>query len=134
MMAASTTFGPLLAGRFVTGVAAGMAVPAIRRIVIAADPACNLGHNLGRLLAADVAGFAAGPALSAVLVGPFGIPSPFIVIAAATLVLAPFVVRITVHESTEHPQQRFAFDLLRLPALRRRRCTRLRGVADDRGL
>jgi MFS family permease len=113
MMAASTTFGPLLAGRFVTGVAAGMAVPAIRRIVIIADPA-NLGHNLGRLLAADVAGFAAGPALSAVLVGPFGISAPFIVIAAATLALAPFVFRITVHESTERPQQRFAFDLLRL--------------------
>ena len=80
VMAASTSVVPLLAGRLVTGVAAGMAVPAIRRIVISADPV-NLGHNLGRLLAADVAGFAAGPALSAVLVGPFGIPAPFIVIA-----------------------------------------------------
>ena len=112
MMAASTSFGPLLAGRFVTGVAAGMAVPAIRRIVIIADPQ-NLGHNLGRLLAADVAGFAAGPALSAVLVGPFGIPAPFIVIAAGTLILMPFIVRTTVHESTDAPTQRFAFDLLR---------------------
>jgi MFS family permease len=112
MMAASTTVGPLLAGRFVTGVAAGMAVPAIRRIVILADPV-NLGHNLGRLLAADVAGFAAGPALSAVLVGPFGISAPFIVIAVATLVLTPFVLRTSVHETAEPPKQRFAFDLLR---------------------
>jgi MFS family permease len=112
MMAASTTVGPLLAGRFVTGVAAGMAVPAIRRIVIIADPG-NLGHNLGRLLAADVAGFAAGPALSAVLVGPFGIPAPFVVIAVATLVLTPFVVRTRVNEAVEPPKQRFAFDLLR---------------------
>jgi MFS family permease len=111
-MAASTTVGPLLAGRFVTGVAAGMAVPAIRRIVIIADPA-NLGHNLGRLLAADVAGFAAGPALSAVLVGPFGISAPFIVIAVATLMLMPFVLRTAVHETAEPPKQRFAFDLLR---------------------
>jgi MFS transporter, DHA1 family, tetracycline resistance protein len=111
-MAAATSVGPLLAGRFVTGVAAGMAVPAIRRIVIVADPD-NLGHNLGRLLAADVAGFAAGPALSAVLVGPFGIPAPFLVIAAATLVLAPFVMRTAVHESSNAPAQRFAFDLLR---------------------
>jgi MFS family permease len=113
VMAAATTFAPLLAGRFVTGVAAGMAVPAIRRIVIIADPA-NLGHNLGRLLAADVAGFAAGPALSAVLVGPFGISAPFVVIAAATLLLTPFVLRTSVHESAEPPKQRFAFDLLRI--------------------
>ncbi len=112
VMSAATTVWPLLAGRFVTGVAAGMAVPAIRRIVIIADPA-NLGHNLGRLLAADVAGFAAGPALSAVLVGPLGIPAPFIVIAAATLVLTPFVLRTSVHEAAEASTQRFAFDLLR---------------------
>jgi hypothetical protein len=89
-----------------------MAVPAIRRIVIVADPA-NLGHNLGRLLAADVGGFAAGPALSAVLVGPFGIAAPFLVIAAATAVLTPFVVRSPVHEAVAAPKQRFAFDLLR---------------------
>ena len=107
MMATATTFVPLLAGRFVTGIAAGMAVPAIRRIVIVADPN-NIGHNLGRLLAADVAGFAAGPALSAVLVGPFGIAAPFLVIAAGTLVLVPFVLRTPVQESAEAPTQRFA--------------------------
>ena len=100
MTAAATTVVPLLAGRFVTGIAAGMAVPAIRRIVIVTDPD-NIGHNLGRLLAADVAGFAAGPALSAVLVGPFGIAAPFLVIAAGTLVLVPFVLRTSVHESTK---------------------------------
>jgi MFS family permease len=116
VMAAATSVGPLLAGRLITGIAAGMAVPAIRRIVIVADPE-NLGHNLGRLLAADVAGFAAGPALSAVLVGPFGIPAPFLVIAACTVLLFPFVIRTSVQESvtttTEAPAQRFAFDLLR---------------------
>jgi MFS family permease len=113
VMATATSVLPLLAGRFITGVAAGMAVPAIRRIVILADPA-NLGHNLGRLLAADVAGFAAGPALSAILVGPLGLHAPFVAIAAATLALTPFVVRISVHESVEPPNQRFAFDLLRI--------------------
>jgi MFS family permease len=112
VMAASTTVAPLLAGRFVTGVAAGIAVPAIRRIVIVADPA-NLGHNLGRLLAADVAGFALGPALSALVVGPLGIAAPFLIIAGATLVLIPFVARTPVHETVEPPAQRFAFDLLR---------------------
>lgn len=115
MMAFSQSIPPLLAGRFVMGVGVGIAVPAIRRIVIVADPA-NLGRNLGRLLAADVTGFAAGPAVSAVLVGPLGIPAPFLVIAAATAVLLPVVAGTYVEES-EVPSsggQRFAFDLLRL--------------------
>jgi MFS family permease len=117
VMAFSESIGPLLAGRFVMGVGVGMAIPAIRRIVIVADHA-NLGHNLGRLLAADVAGFAAGPAVSALLVGPFGIPAPFLFIAGATVLLLPLVARTHVTESVAAPgtaaAQRFAFDLLRL--------------------
>lgn len=112
MMAWATAIVPLLLGRFVMGIGVGMAVPAIRRIVIVADRD-NLGRNLGRLLAADVAGFAAGPALSALLVGPFGIPAPFVFIAAGTVVLAVFVARTPVVESVETGGQRFAFDLLR---------------------
>ncbi|MGH9135247.1 MAG: MFS transporter [Ilumatobacteraceae bacterium] len=113
MMAASTTFAPLLIGRFVMGVGIGMAFPAIRRIVILAEPE-RLGHNLGRLLAADVGGFAIGPAISAALVGPVGIAAPFLVVAAATTVTLPFVARVHVHETIEPSHQRFAFDLLRI--------------------
>ena len=113
MMAVSSTIAPLLAGRFVTGIGIGMAVPALRRIVIVADRA-NLGHNLGVLLAADVAGFAAGPAVAAALVGPFGIAAPFLVMAAATSIAAPFVARTRVAETVEPAAQRFAFDLLRI--------------------
>ena len=92
LMAIARDFVPLLVGRFVMGIGVGMAVPAIRRIVIVAEPE-RIGHNLGRLLAVDVGGFAAGPALSALLVGPFGIPAPFLVIAGATLLALPFVAR-----------------------------------------
>jgi MFS family permease len=113
MMAVGSTVVPLLAGRFVAGLGIGMAVPALRRIVILADPA-NLGHNLGVLLAADVAGFAAGPAVAAVIVGPFGIAAPFLVMAAATSIAAPFVARTKVVETVEPTSQRFAFDLLRI--------------------
>ncbi|MBA3289778.1 MAG: MFS transporter [Acidimicrobiia bacterium] len=112
LMAASTTIVPLLAGRFVMGVGVGMAVPAMRRIVILGDPA-NLGQNLGRLLAADVAGFAAGPAISALLAEPLGIAAPFLVIAAVTTAMLPFVARTHVAETAEPTRQRFAFDLLR---------------------
>jgi MFS family permease len=113
VMAFSKAFVPLLAGRLVMGIGVGMAFPAIRRIVILAEPD-RLGHNIGRLLAFDVGGFAAGPAVSAALVGPFGIPAPFLVIAGATAIALPFVARVEVTEAVEPPVQRFAFDLLRI--------------------
>lgn len=114
LMAVARDFVPLLVGRFVMGIGVGMAVPAIRRIVIVAQPE-RIGHNLGRLLAVDVGGFAAGPAVSALLVGPFGIPAPFLVIAGATLLAMPFVARnARVAETAEPSRQRFAFDLLRI--------------------
>jgi MFS family permease len=113
VMAFSKSFVPLLAGRLVMGIGVGMAFPAIRRIVIVAEPD-RLGHNIGRLLAFDVGGFAAGPAVSAALVGPFGIPAPFLVIAATTASALPYVARVEVKEAVEPPVQRFAFDLLRI--------------------
>lgn len=105
----------LLTARFVMGFGVGLAYPAARRIVILAEPD-RLGQNIGRLLAADVAGFASGPAVSAVLVGPFGIAAPFLVIAALTVACFAVVIRTRVAESAvvgEIPP-RFAFDLLRI--------------------
>ena len=104
-------------GRLVMGLGAGMALPAIRRIVILADPD-HLGHNVGMLLAADVAGFALGPAISAVLVHPLGIAAPFLVIVGATVACLPLIARVRVDEAGGHAAgvepARFAFDLLRL--------------------
>jgi len=104
----------LAGGRIVMGIGAGVAVPAIRRIVILADPE-HLGDNIGKLLAADVAGFAMGPAISAVLVGPFGIPAPFLVIAVLSLACLPVISRVRVDETKaeDQPTARFAFDLLK---------------------
>lgn len=111
-MAFGETLPVLLAGRFVSGIGVGMALPAIRRIVINADPA-NLGNNVGLLLASDVTGFAAGPALSAVLVPSLGLSAPFLTIAALTVCCMPLVFRVEIVESTSRPATRFAFDLLR---------------------
>lgn len=104
----------LLAARVMMGVGAGTALPSIRRIVILSDRE-NLGSNVGTLLAADVAGFATGPAISAVLVGPFGIAAPFLVIAALTAAFVPMLVRVHVEERRVEAgtEARFAFDLLR---------------------
>ena len=122
MLAAASSVLPMLAGRFVMGIGVGMAVPAIRRIVILADP-IHLGQNLGRIFAADVAGFAAGPAVAALL-SPLGIRAPFLFIAAATALTVPFVARTSVVETDAPVGQRLAFDLLReRPLRRRRRCS-----------
>ncbi len=111
-MAEGEQVGVLLAARFVMGVGVGMASPAVRRIVINADPG-RLGHNVGVLLAADVSGFALGPVISALMVPAFGIPAPFLLIAALTAAAVPVVLRLPVVEQTEAPTVRFAFDLLR---------------------
>ncbi len=111
-MALSTHIAGLLIARLIMGLGAGMAVPAVRRIVILAAPN-DIGRNMGMLLSTDVGGFAAGPAISAVLVGPFGLKAPFLFIAAATLACVPVVLRLRVEESTEPPTERFAFYLLK---------------------
>jgi MFS family permease len=104
----------LLIGRFVSGIGIGMAVPAVRRIVVNGDPA-NVGNNMGLLMASDVAGFAAGPAISALLVPSLGIPAPFLAIAALTVITAPVAWRVPIVEAveTDAPRGRLAFDLLR---------------------
>ena len=112
-MAFSTQFVTLLISRLIMGVGAGVATPAIRRIIILASPE-DVGRSMGLLLSADVAGFAAGPAISAVLVGPFGLKAPFLVIAAATAAFMPMVVKLHIEEAMEPPKERFAFDLLRV--------------------
>ena len=114
-MAYGSTVIVLLAARFVMGTGVGLAYPAARRIVILADPD-NLGRNLGRMLAADVTGFAIGPAISAVLVGPFGIAAPFLLIAALTVAIYPLIARMHVAETDVDAEvpPRFAFDLLRI--------------------
>ena len=114
-MAYGSTFVVLLISRFVMGVGVGLAYPAARRIVILADPD-HLGQNLGRMLAADVGGFAVGPAISAVLVGPFGIAAPFLLIAALTVAIYPLIARTRVAETDVDAEvpPRFAFDLLRI--------------------
>jgi len=106
-----TTIWVLILGRALSGLGAGMTMPALRRLVIVGDPD-RLGDNLGLLLACDVAGFAAGPLLSALLVGPFGLPAPYIVVAVAASVCLPIVLRQRVHDPGVEAVSATSFDLL----------------------
>ncbi|MFZ9540307.1 MAG: MFS transporter [Ilumatobacteraceae bacterium] len=118
IMAFGTNLPALLVGRLIMGIGGGMSLPALRKIVIVSDPE-NLGSNMGRLLSVDIAGFAIGPMLSVLLVGPFGIASPFLVISAAVIAITAILSRIDVPEtaSADQPTERLAFDLLRIPAV-----------------
>ena len=107
-----TTIWVLILGRALSGLGAGMTMPALRRLVIIGDPD-RLGDNLGLLLACDVAGFAAGPLLSALLVGPFGLPAPYIVVAVAASVCLPIVLRQRVHDPGVEAVSSTSVDLLR---------------------
>ncbi len=114
-MAWGTSLLPLLTAQFVMGLGIGAAVPAVRRIVIIGDPD-HLGTNLGLLLSADVAGFATGPVVSALLIPFFGLAAPFLAIAAATVACLPVVLSMRVDEASvpdagAAETARFAFDL-----------------------
>ena len=112
LTAMSTSFVTLSLSRFMTGVGAGMAIPAIRRIVVLSEPT-RLGHNMGRLLAFDVAGLALGPAVSAALAEPLGVGAPFLVVAGCSLALVPWLLRVPVTEQVERTStERFAWSLL----------------------
>ncbi len=117
-MAFGETFLILLVSRIIMGFGAGAALPALRRVIIVADPE-NFGRNLGRILSFEVAGFAAGPVFSVVLTAPFGIPGPFIFLATTISLFILVISRIKVPETAKenHPTERFAIDLLKNRAI-----------------
>ena len=98
IMGFGETFPILVLGRSLMGIGGGMALPALRKIVIVADPE-NLGGNLGKLLSVDIAGFALGPVISVLTVDTFGIAAPFIIISTAVFVVTMILIRVDVPET-----------------------------------
>jgi len=117
-MALGETFLILLISRIIMGFGAGSALPALRRVIIVADPD-NFGRNLGRILSFEVAGFASGPVISVIFAEFFGIPGPFIFLATVISLFVFAVSRIAVPETAKenHPTERFAIDLLKNRAI-----------------
>ena len=114
MLGVGTTASVLLLGRIISGLGIGAAIPPLKRFVVVQSKE-NVGRNLGILFSTDVAGFAIGPVISAVLVGPLGIPGPFLVVAAANAIAAVLVLaNVEENENLEIEPSRFAFDLLRI--------------------
>lgn len=114
-MAFGGSFAAFFLGRFLTGLGGGSAEPAIRRIIILANPQ-EMGRNLGLSVSAGVGGFALGPVISAVTVDAFGLAAPFLIICALLALTFIGISKMHVEEAEieDAPPQRMAFDLLRL--------------------
>jgi len=117
-MAFGHAFLPLLIGRLLTGFGVGISEPALRRILILSDPE-RMGRNLGLIVSAGVAGFTAGPIVSALTADTLGISAPFLLVVALLLPVAFGLFRLQFQEANieDAPTQRLAFDMLRIRPL-----------------
>ena len=115
IMALGESLPAFLLGRFVMGLGAGIAIPAIKRIVIVSDRE-NIGRNLGRGVSIEVAGFAIGPVIAALTVDTFNLAAPFIIITVLTMIFGIIISRLNISETAVEDQtdERFALDLLKL--------------------
>lgn len=103
--------------RLLLGFGSGMVGPAVRRLVIARDPD-NVGANLGRQTAFDVAGFVLGPLIAAVFAQLLGLRAPFVVLAILYVVAFALVGRIPFGDTgVAGDGHRAIRNLVRLPAV-----------------
>lgn len=114
IMAFGSSLPLFLLGRFVMGVGAGIAIPAIKRIVIVSDPE-NVGGNLGRGVSIEVGGFAIGPVIAALTVDSIDLAAPFILIAVLITIAGFIISRLNITETAveDRTEERFAIDLLK---------------------
>jgi MFS family permease len=114
IMAFGSSLPMFLLGRFVMGVGAGIAIPAIKRIVIVSDPE-NMGGNLGRGVSIEVGGFAIGPVIAALTVDSINLAAPFILIAMLITIAGVIISRLNITETAieDRTEERFAIDLLK---------------------
>jgi len=117
-MAFGHAFLPLILGRLFAGFGVGISEPALRRILILSDPE-RMGQNLGLIVSASVAGFTAGPIVSALTADTLGIAAPFLIVAVLLVPVAFGLFNLQFQEanSADAPTQRLAFDLLRIRPL-----------------
>jgi MFS family permease len=117
-MAFGQAFLPLIIGRLLAGFGVGISEPALRRILILSDPE-RMGQNLGLIVSASVAGFTAGPIVSALTADTLGIAAPFLMVAVLLVVVAVGLFNLQFQEANieDAPTQRLAFDMLRIRPL-----------------
>jgi MFS family permease len=111
LLAVADDLVPFVAARTLLGVASGLILPGVQRIVSNLDPA-RVGTNLGRLVAAEVAGFVVGPVLAAVVADASTLDAPFWGLAVVLALLVPVVARHARDTGPVRTSGSTAFDLL----------------------
>ena len=115
--AVASQFWAFVLARLLLGLGSGTVGPAIRRVVITRDPD-HVGHNLGRLTAADVTGFVFGPVLAAVAAQVAGLRAPFWFLAALLLAVLGLASRLDLTAGPVSEDRRVIRDLLALGPMR----------------
>jgi MFS family permease len=115
--AVATQYWEFVLARLLLGLGSGTVSPAIRRVVITRDPV-HVGHNLGRLAAADVSGFVCGPVIAAVAAQVAGLRAPFWILAVVMVVVLVLTARLDLSSGPVTEERGVLRDLLAVPALR----------------
>lgn len=100
----ATELWQFVGARAVEGLAAGIFVPAARKVVTAGDP-LQAGRRLGMLTSAELAGFLMGPVIGAALSG-ITLQTPFILVASICLVFVVVAVRVRLPRLEESDRTR----------------------------
>lgn len=116
VMGFASSLWAFIAARVVLGVATGVFLPAIRRLVIVSDRK-NMGANVGMLSAFDVGGFVAGPVVAGLVAHFFGLRAPFFVLAVAIAAFAPLAVRLPPDPGVTTTERQVVRVLLRIRAV-----------------
>ena len=112
----ATELWQFVGARSVEGLAAGVFIPAARKVVTAGDP-LEAGRRLGMLTSAELAGFLLGPVIGASLSG-ITLQAPFLLVAAIGVVFAVVMARVRLprlDESTEARSRLASLAMLRRP-------------------
>ena len=115
-MAVGDSLWYFIIGRSLFGFALGAASPAARRTVIVANPN-ELGKNLGKLGAYDVAGWVVGPGITAALNAMGNFRTPFWVMGTALIFLLPTAWKAKPDTAERDIQKRKPLDLFRIRRL-----------------
>jgi MFS family permease len=107
--------------RLLLGLGSGAVGPAVRRVVIARDPA-HVGLNLGRQASFDIGGFVIGPLVSSVLAEVLGLRAPFVVLTVLYAGVFVAVWRLELHAGEERHAPRVLRGLLARPAMQAALC------------
>jgi MFS family permease len=117
-MVVATDLAAFVGSRVLLGLGAGTFAPAVRRLVISAEPE-KAGERLGFMASFEMAGFISGPVLASLLYEGAGLRATFVALALLLALLVLPVLRTAIPRGVRPQRGESPLRvLLRLPAIR----------------